>query len=412
MNSPTVRQEWSSKWPLPFVAMFGIAGVTMFPTSSGVFMQAVTGTFGWSRSQFAAAFLIQVLAGLVAIPLAGQLADRVGARKVVLWGIVPFAASLALLGLATGSIWQWWALCLLNALFVGFVSPPIWIKPVVAQFDVSRGLALSVALGGVGLSTMIWPLLAALYIGEFGWRSAYFLIAATWAVPMAILAYFLFDRSSRRVPPPQIVAQRAVLRPYLVSPTFLYLCGAGGLYSCMSYGLFIQLVPIMQGNGLSLAMAATIVGIFGSSSIVGRLLIGYLLDRLPTRMLSVAVFLLPVPATLLLWQSSGSVPMAIAAAAVFGLAGGGETDILAYLAAKRFPKAAFASIYGVATAVFALTASLGPLLAAALFDAWQSYVPFLLMIIPMVCVGALLIWLVPSHSVADRAGASARAEVP
>ena len=159
------------------IAMFGIAGVTMFPTSSGVFMRSVVGGFGWSNTQFAAAFLVQVLIGLIAIPAAGRLADRIGARKVVLAGLVPFAASMALLGMADGSIWQWWGLCALNALCIACVSMPIWLKPVAAGFDLSRGLALSIALGGVGLATILWPLLSAYFIGAFGWRAAYVLMA-------------------------------------------------------------------------------------------------------------------------------------------------------------------------------------------------------------------------------------------
>lgn len=108
---------------MPFVAMFGIAGVTMFPTSSGVFMQTVAGGFGWSHSQFAASFLVQVLIGLVAMPVAGRLADKIGARKVVLWGILPFAGSMAMLGLANGTF----QLSIIPMVTIGAVL--IWLIP-------------------------------------------------------------------------------------------------------------------------------------------------------------------------------------------------------------------------------------------------------------------------------------------
>src|SRR5688572_21889 len=97
-------------WPLPLVSMLGYIGGASFAYSAGVFMVQLTGEFGWSRAEFASAFTIHSLLSLVTAPLVGRLADRIGARRIALAGIVPFMIGLSLFALATGSIWQWYLL--------------------------------------------------------------------------------------------------------------------------------------------------------------------------------------------------------------------------------------------------------------------------------------------------------------
>ncbi|WP_162527195.1 MFS transporter [Sphingomonas solaris] len=397
MTDRTAAREWATGWPVPLIAMMGIAGSTLMPTTIGVFLQPVTAELGLSQIAFTASFMVQILVGLVAIPVAGRIADRIGARRLLLIGIVPYTLTLGLFGIANGSIWQWWGLCALNAIGLACICIPVWLKPVVTEFHTSRGLALAVALAGIGLSTAIMPLLATWYVQALGWRWAYLALAASWAVPMLLLVYFVLDRSHREA---SAVAQGKVpariLRQHLLSPTFYCLALAGGIYACASYGLFIMLIPMLTISGLGASAAASVVGVFGMSSLIGRVVVGLLLDRLPARFLSVVVFLLPVPATLLLMRVDGSMTVAVAAAALLGMAGGAENDILAYMAARRFPVTMFASVYSVATVVFAISASAGPLLSSVLFSTYGTYDVFLVATIPMVMVGALLIGLIPA----------------
>ncbi|HEX7821656.1 MAG TPA: MFS transporter [Sphingobium sp.] len=91
MTPKSGKQEWAALWPLPFTAMLGIAGASMFAYSSGIFMTSMTRDLGWSRVEFSSAFSIMMLVALVAMPFPGWLADRYGARRIVLIGIVPFA---------------------------------------------------------------------------------------------------------------------------------------------------------------------------------------------------------------------------------------------------------------------------------------------------------------------------------
>ena len=64
MEGMTARQEWAAMWTLPLTAMIGVSGSGMFAYSSGIFMQSITGEFGWTRAQYSAVFMITMLQGL------------------------------------------------------------------------------------------------------------------------------------------------------------------------------------------------------------------------------------------------------------------------------------------------------------------------------------------------------------
>jgi MFS family permease len=383
-------------WPLPVLGTWGIAGSAIVAYSSGVFMIEMTREFAWTRTQFSSALTLQFILGLIVMPAVGRLTDRLGPRRVALSGIIPFMLTLALLGAASGAVWQWLLLGLCQGLCVALVSPTIWLTPVVARFQASRGLALSVALAGIGLATALWPLLATVYMRHFGWRLAFPALALTWgvlALPLTIRFFFgAGETTTQAVQSPRAIQYGQLLR----SRPFLCLVAAGALFSSVTFGLTLHLIPILRGNGLDLAQAAALAGLAGVCSVAGRVGTGFLLDSVPIRALSTIVFLLPVLVSALLRYARQSTAGAFAAVAVLGLASGAEMDIVTFLAARQFGKEVFASIYSIITPVLAVCASLGPLLAAALFDVRGSYELYLLVTMPIVVAATGLIRAMPA----------------
>lgn len=397
-NALTAKQEWAAMWPLPIVAMFGHAGAALFAYSSGVFMGPMTAEFGWTRAEFSMAFVIQTLFGIVIQPLVGRLVDRIGPRRVGVAGIIPAALAVSLLGLVGKPIWQWWGLCVIQMMFTCFILPAVWITPVVTRFHASRGLALSVVLAGVGLASAMWPVLAAFYLPRLGWRLSFGALGLTWGLVVFPLAV-IFLKGARDV---AVTGQRANLhgegpqfREALKSRTFVCLTLAGGMFAVISLGMSVHLVPLLKAAGMSTALAASVTGLAGLFSISGRIGTGFLLDRLPTKPLGIAVFLLPVLMSFLLWQAQGSVVISVIAVMLLGLAGGAETDIVFFVAAKEFGHGAFASVSATTGAFFGLCAGMGPLLAGKLFDLTGTYDAWLLAVCPLAAGGAALIALLP-----------------
>ncbi len=192
MTALTARQEWSRGWGLPVVGLLGVTGPAAFAYSNGVFMDRMTAEFGWSHTDFSAALTIQMLLGVVLGPLAGRLLDRIGSRRMLLWGIPPMGLALSLLGLANGSVWQWWLLAAIYAPLTMGAIPAAWIAGTMSRFDTARGLAISVVLAGIGVATAIWPVIAAYLAQQIGWRLAFPAMGLGWVLVVYPLMLVLF----------------------------------------------------------------------------------------------------------------------------------------------------------------------------------------------------------------------------
>jgi len=401
MTAANARQEWATRWQLPLVCMIGISGSAMFAFAGGVYMESVTAAFGWSRAQYSSAFMLMMVSGLVLGPLTGMLIDRVGPRKVALAGIVPFALTISLFGLVQGALWQWYAICLLLSAFQAMISQIVWVKAVVSRFDHSRGLALAVTLAGLGLGSFVWPLMAAACIETIGWRAAFAAMAALYVVVALPLVFLFFHgapdggeaKPDRRQKPP--------LGKTIRSVTFIGLAIAAGLFAASYYGLSVHFVPVLKASGFELKAAAGIAGLIGLFSIAGRLTTGFLLDRFPTRVVGVAAFLLPLVTVTCLLAFPGSVPAAIVAVAFLGFASGAELDIVTYIVARRFGQEMFGAIYAALMSFISVCASIGPVVAGALYDSSHSYAGWLAVVVPAVLVATAIIAWIPLT--ADRA---------
>ena len=396
MNS--AMQEWKRKGHLPLAAMVGVTGSSIFSYASGVFMEPMTREFGWSRTEYFFVVTLQMLCNLVAVPVVGVLIDRFGSRAIALPGCLVFMAGIALLGMASGSVVQWWALGMVLIVCTAPVSQPVWVAPVARQFHASRGLAMATALSGNGVGTMIWPILSTVAIAWVGWRAGWALLAVLWGVVALPLTMLLFFDGEQQRPAVAAAAGPSLrgLKPVIASRPFQFLTLSGCLFSCAVFGLSVHIVPMLHAQGVASGHAAMLAGLVGLAAIVGRVGTGYLLDRYPAKPVGICVFLLPVAYCLAIANASGSISLLAIAAGCLGLGAGAEIDVVPFIAARLFDRRIFGSIYSIVVACFGICASAGPLLAGALYDATGSYEPFLLAAGGLAMAGACLMLLMPS----------------
>src|SRR5690606_34644730 len=137
----------------------------------GLFLLPVTGARGWSRELFGIALAVQNLAWGVAQPLAGMVADRHGAGRVVATGLLLYALGLYGMSQATTAA----AFVLAAGLVVGVALAGTAFGVVYAA--VSRLVAparrpwtigMAGAIGGLGQFALV-PAAQAL-IGSHGWQ--------------------------------------------------------------------------------------------------------------------------------------------------------------------------------------------------------------------------------------------------
>jgi cyanate permease len=177
------------------------------------------------------------------------------------------------------------------------------------------------------------------------------------------------------------------VRQALAGSRFWRLAAAFFLISIVVGGMIVSLPAMLADRGIALGPASQALGLMGGSIIVGRLAIGFLVDRMPARAVAPVFILLPVVSTLMLAQGLAPVPAVV----LLGLAAGAEVDLLAYLISRYFGMLHYAKIYGWGLSAFSAGAGTGPIFAGWVHDGTGSYVLALYAFACSVTVAAVLI---------------------
>lgn len=148
---------------------------------------------------------------------------------------------------------------------------------------------------------------------------------------------------------------------------------------------------MLRDAGLSPAAAAQIASLMGIGVIIGRVCIGWIIDRLFAPHVAAAIFTITAGGCALL--AYGGIEHAPLAAFLSGFCLGAEVDLLAYLTARYFGLRNYGFLYATIYAFFWISMAAGPALAGKLYDRFGNY-----HIALQVIVGALLISTVAALS--------------
>jgi len=277
----------------------GAIGLTLGLTygvwySYSVFLVALLKEFGWSRSVLAGAFSVFTLVHGAANPVIGMLCDRIGPRRLVIFG--GMALGLALYGnsFIESPARLYLGFGLLTAVSVALCG---WVPAVVLvqrQFMDRLALSLGIVSSGIGLGMLfVVPLCQAL-IESVGWRTAWQIlgaICAGWIVPANLLlvrdastpAAVVSTPAAEAARPAAKVhgagAQDATLRGALRSEAFWLVMGAFFFGNVCSQTLHVHQVAFLVDHGMAAMAAASVVGVVGLASVFGKTGGGWLSDR-------------------------------------------------------------------------------------------------------------------------------------
>jgi MFS family permease len=159
-----------------------------------VFIKPLTQEFHSNRASISLAFTLANLLQSISSPLTGRLADRFGARSIILLSSVIFALFLISSYLLSAKLWAFYLFCGLLG-FVGSGPAPIpHVKVISRWFDRHRGLALGFTMFGIGSGAIVMPVLAQRLIAMHGWRSTYMVMGLlVLVISVPIVAFFLKD---------------------------------------------------------------------------------------------------------------------------------------------------------------------------------------------------------------------------
>ena len=346
----------------------------------GVFLKPIGNDMGWHRGATSFALSVGGILSAIAVPVIGAVMDRWGIRRVALPGIVVYAFCLALVGLSPRSLVAFTLLFSLAETTSAIQTPIGYAKAISAWFDRRRGLALGIAMSGVGIGGFFVPQLAQFLIAWVGWRGAYVVLAALTLV-IAFPAVALFIRE----PQPGEGEHRGLagaaepaglsLGQSIATSRFWFLAATFFLVAIAINGTVAHVVPLLTDHGLSPTIAAATLGIFGLATMSGRLLAGWLVDRFYAPYIASIFFLAPIAGLFFLATAAG--PLPALGVVLLGLGLGTEIDLIAFLVSRFFGQRSFGQLYGCFFMVFGFGSSIGRFAGGVVYDFARSYNPAL-----------------------------------
>jgi MFS family permease len=308
--------------------------------------------------------------------LMGWMADRVGIRRIVMFGAVMIAA-----GLAVSSIGTVWALYVGHGLLLGLLGNGAMFPPLLVYvsrwFDRRRGAALALIASGQYIAGMIWPTVFEHAIARYGWQATMigYGIVVIVAIP-PIAALFLHPPPAHPHAEATVSAAARRGRSLGLPPNVVLamLCVAG-FCCCVPMALpQSHLVAFCSDIGIPPAQGAAMLSVLTGCAFLSRQFWGWLADKvggLLTLMLGSTCQALAIAAFMTTQNEAGL----FAVAAAYGLGFSGIVPAYVLVVRELFPSSE--ASWRVPTVLFVSMGGMafGSWFAGALYDHFGYYAP-------------------------------------
>jgi len=351
----------------------GLSAIALPFYTIGPLTRPIEAQLGWSRADIQLAILFSSGLGALTAPVTGWMIDRFGARQVALPSIIGVSLGLFIASSAN-SLTTFYAGFATSAILGAGTNPVLWSRVVSGSFDKARGTALGLALVGTALVALLLPSLIVAMVELGGWRMALrgvALLPVVLALPL-VYAWLRPDPTQAAGSVSVTSLAGATVRDALRNYRFWILALSILLGYLAISGILTNLVPALVDRGIGTRAAAAFAGVVGITMIPGRIVVGFIIDRIWAPIVATVVLLLPAIACLVLRDTTDPTAL-VAACAILGLAAGAELDLLAFLTARYFGIAHYSKIYALSYAALATGSATAPFLFAFLHDRTGSY---------------------------------------
>jgi len=341
--------------------------------SYSVFFLPLADSFNWDRASVSLIYSLAIIIRGAAAIGTGWLADKFGARKIMIFCSVMMGLGFFLSSRVT-TLWQFFftfavieAIGMSGIFGIGAALTSRW-------FTKNRGLALGIVASGSGLGTLLLVPISERLVDAVAWSQAFVIIGIATGIIMVGSALFLRPPSTQASTsqenygrPTGFTLGEAVRDSRLWLLMFSFLLFFFGMQVVM-----VHLVNYARDVGIDALLAASFVSVIGAVSIAGRLSIGVSVDRigLYPNLVITRVFLALSFVLLLFTRSAWSFYLF---AVLFGIPYGAEAAQIPMAINRFFGTRAMATLVGVTVFIIGLGGAVGPWFAGKIHDITGSY---------------------------------------
>jgi MFS family permease len=358
---------------LLIVAGCAIAAVTNgIRTSFGLLTLPMTTDLGLTRESWAMALANQNLAWGVAQPFAGGLADRFGTARVIVGGLIIYAAGLALMVVSPDGT----TLSLTAGVLTGVGIATSSFSIVMAAFGRSvpqekRPLIFGVATAASSFGQFAFAPIGQAFIQNFGWQSA-LVYAAALLLLIIPLTYALRGKSEHTTGEADLKFMEALSRAWGYGSYRLLVIG---FFVCGFHIAFINvhMPAYLVQCGLSPEAGSWSIAVIGVFNIAGSLLSGYLGGKLPKQLLLATIYLSRAVAIALFMLFPVTLTSALIFSAAMGLLWLSTVPLTAGLVSLFFGARYMGMLYGLAFLSHQVGSFVGVWLGGYVYDTTGDY---------------------------------------
>ena len=373
------------------VSAFGVINMYVagfFYYGFGAIFNPIISEFGWSRAATSLAFSLERLEGGISAPIVGLLFDRIGPRRLVIFGSIIAAAGFFLLS-RTESLAVFYLSFVIISTGVGAASIGVGMATVANWFTRLRGRAMGFLLAWIGAGGLLVTVLV-IVINLVGWRGAVLATGIGFLAVCLPLSFVMHHKPEdiglrpdgdpverpARATDGSVVPVKPepyfTLRQALRTRAFWMICLVHNTVHLSASAVLVHFIPNLVEVGISRETAA--LGFAGLSmmSMVGRVGLSWISDSMDKRYVTALALLLLTAGALILPFVHDLALLAVFIV-VFAPGYGGATPVRASLVADYFGRRSFGSIHGMMLGVITIGSIIGPTLAGWIFDVTGGY---------------------------------------
>lgn len=350
------------------------------------FLIPVTAELGASRAEFTLSNAILQGMGIFLSPIISRLYEKGKFKVLHSAGVVAFAVSLFMYGMAQ-NIFQFYLISVvLGISFLTSVFIPMTIL-IARWFVDKRGLATSIAMTGIGIGGFILSPLITLWIEQYGWRVTYMIYGVIILIVVLPITLFVFKEKPEDIGLEAYVEAKPELDGVEPAPAFVlfgfrmdeaarkpfyYLLLIGMVMNgIVNSGALGQYPPAFE-EVHSAGFAAVIISIYSIVGIFGKIILGAVNDKFG---ILVSIFygcgLIIITNIAALFADITLVAYVLAI--TFGLGNAIGSVMPPLLTTTFFDNRDFAKAYGVISSALQLGMTSGSLVVAFIYDQTGAY---------------------------------------